>query len=233
VTGDWVFVIGPARTGTTLVAWLLNLHPECICLSDTGIVQCFDQAIHPPEARRGDMCRVRWTTQRQIDAGQDEAIPYRGWPLPLLRHAVNAVDGDELVRRCCGAVRSLYPEVPLFGDKWPGYCFMWRRVLELFPECRIVVTERDFEATVRSLLRQEWAFPALQEPGERRQAIEANARDQLEAVSGCAADVGVRLEDLNADPEGQVERLIQGVGLEWEQYPIERAVHQVRHGKLN
>lgn len=228
-TDGWFFVIGPARTGTTLVAHLLNLHPDCTCLNDTGIVQCFDEAISPPNGR-DTVARVRWTNPEDISSGAAEEIHYTGWPLPQLTRGTQAITADDFVRAACDGLRGLYPRTKWFGDKWPGYVANWQRVLVCFPDAVIIRTERDVDATVESLLRTAWAYPGL-DVSERRRLVEKTVRYQRDCAVKCPANCVVDLEQLNAEPRVGIQHLLDALPLSAHEYPWTEALVQFEDGR--
>ena len=64
----WLFVVGPGRTGTSLVAWLLSQHPDCRIMSDTRIAW-WTTLVYTPALVDG-ATRVAFSTTRALEAGE-------------------------------------------------------------------------------------------------------------------------------------------------------------------
>jgi hypothetical protein len=219
----WLFVTGVPRSGTTLAAWLLNQHPMCAVLMETMFPIHLLHAFRPPVPIKWGCADMGW--------GEAEQITMMKWSLPRL--SLPSLTQPEprmsqvgLARAMCRTLRNFY-DVPVFGDKCPFYCFHWQELREMFPECCIVVCERDFETAYASYRRQAWACD------ETDEKIREYMEQAQETIAGCPDVVKVRLERLEADPETEITSLLQSLGLSISDYPMDVAVDQVLHGKLN
>lgn len=214
---QWIFVAGMIRSGTTLAMTLLNFHPHCRILSETGLPLNLWRAVCPPpdEASLEPAHAEFWRD------GDERHLVL--WNLTRLRlHA----SPEEIVRAICRAVRSLLPPFALFGDKLPDYCLHWELLRRLFPECRIVICDRDIEATVASVLRQPWNSLT---PDEVRSWLLMNRSSALR----CPDALWMKLEELEADPQGEITRLLAYAGLDAKWYDWQAAIDQVKSGRVS
>lgn len=162
-----LFVGGAPRSGTALVMYLLNLHPDCELLGE----------IHPSVAELTEMSR-------------------RARPGLLV------------------------------GDKSPLYSRTWPQLRAAFPACQLVFTYRDFDAIVTSIMRQTWA-------PETKEWCERDVRERLAIMEKCPRCLRVTLEELEADPQPQIVRLLEYVGLSLAKYDLALGADVVRNGDVN
>lgn len=221
---EWVFVTGMPRSGTTLAAWLLNRHPDCCILIETGFGTQILEALQPPVDDDQGYCGVQWRGHTQTTEGS--------WLLKRLCHPQQGQrdtppTAEELARSMCEALRAHWP-VRCLGDKSPGYCFQWQALRAVFPACRLVVCDRDLDAAARSVARQSWA-PA----GRDHEGLCQWLRSYRQAVADCPETFRLVLEELEQDPRGRLGELLAYVGLEPDRYDMDAAVAQVRTGRVN
>jgi len=221
---EWIFVTGMPRSGTTLAAYLLNLHPECCVLVETGFPAHIAEALEPPIDMDDGYCSVEWRGQM--------LTAVTNWQLARLSSEGQAKRAHlpevaALTVAMCNAVRSFWP-ARLFGDKSSAYCFHWQKLRGLFPGCRIVVCDRDLEATARSVARQSWA-PDCADHEQLLQRLQSYRN----AIIECPDILRLKLETLEANPELSLTGLLEGLELATGCYDMETAVWQVRHGRVN
>lgn len=218
----WLFVIGPARHGTSLVAWLLNHHPDCVCMKDTHIVRAMSYIYQPPGFTIGRANRVAFADHEAVARG--DKPKWRGCAPPYLlpRH----MSHDAFVRETCEGIRRAAGDPPVFGDKAPAYCHMWKDLLRIFPEATIVRCTRGFDAALESWVRTSFIMPLAQGPDREAQCRGLMARERA-AVADCPCVREVSLEALEASAEEEITALLNAVGLPVETYDMKRAVQQV------
>jgi hypothetical protein len=117
------------------------------------------------------------------------------------------------------------PEGGVFGDKSPSYCEKWRQLKQEFPKCRFVMTSRDYEETVQSVLRQDWG---CDDPGAREWVHRC-----ILSLDGIQDALHVSLETLNEDLRQGTGLLLDWVGLDHESYPWDAALEYVRTTRIN
>lgn len=112
--------------------------------------------------------------------------------------------------------RVLHRELTRHGksvvvNKTPGDAFRWRRILECWPDARFIFLLRHPAAIADSLAR---AHP---ERAARR--VEQGVLRHVVAVERARAKHGgltVRYEDITIDPEKEMKRVCEFIGVEWE-----------------
>lgn len=134
MSGVPFFIVGSARSGTTLLRVILNAHPEVTV---------------PPESR---FVTELWREQDEVDVTRfltalDEHRQFRSWNLPL--DDVRAHLGDATRVPYVTAVEAVYAAYAAragksrWGDKTPRYVEQIPLLNRLFPECRFVHLVRD------------------------------------------------------------------------------------------
>jgi hypothetical protein len=96
-----------------------------------------------------------------------------------------------------------------FGDKTPAHAFVLPALLQAYPHARVVHVVRDPRDVVASLARMPWASSSL--------LLNAlYTRASVHGVLSCRADprvLSLRLEDLLADPDVSLRRLLRHLQL--------------------
>lgn len=197
-----LFVIGVARSGTTLLRWMLEEHPRIAIPEESHwIVDLAD-------------CRDRWSPQRQEQVLTEILTnpKYRRWWMSEheLRAAVRgrASSYSALV----AVVFGVYAErqgKPRWGDKTPWYATHIDLLDELFPDAVFVHVIRDGRDVAASLAEVGDRDPI--EAAQYWRDIVSRARDAGMRL-GAARYCQIRLEDLVAEPETTLRRLCAAVG---------------------
>ena len=193
----WAFVTGPPRSGTTMMAALLSRHPSCVILQETHFPLCFAAAF--------DLAVGRSEGSRSISWREPYGLEGQGWTLPSL---LNYGHGDrglgilrgEAVRALCWAVRAFWPKAVVFGDKSPAYCFHWPLLRFLFPDCYVIVMQRDPEECIDSLYRVGWQ----RGPREETRVLVERYRA---AIADCPEQIAVDFETARDHPTAAVEEV--------------------------
>jgi hypothetical protein len=186
------FLVGPLRTGSSLLSRCIDDHPDAICLCESEI----NRALFPPYA----IARHVWRMQEHGLDGQplmelldtrrqDNVGDWLGWysaALPLLSR------------------RYGKPDVRALGDKSPDFFTAPALVEAISASARLIYTVRDPRAILRSIFRQTDSTPA--EKAERWEFLKANIRcwrphwDRPNLLT-------VRYEDLVRDPVATMARV--------------------------
>jgi Sulfotransferase family len=195
----FVFVVGCARSGTTLLRVMLDRHPL--------------MAI-PPESHFL-VPLWRWRRRYDRDGGFDldrwrkdllTFYRFRDWGLALdlvedRLSGLKTIDFSEAVRR----VYALYAEAskkPRYGDKTPPYLLRMPLIAQLFPEARFLHIVRDGRDVAASLVEQ-MGHPRLSEAADYWGYRILAARRTGSAL-GPERYREVRYERLVQDPEGEL-----------------------------
>lgn len=129
---DWFFVVNYPRTGSTVVARLLNAHPQIYCGLEHQVMPLFMSVL-----------------------GSHLLMP------PELWHSVRYSKRIEItptnIRRLMDAWRSCVSDRPIFGDKGEMYFERYGTACsKVFPGSRTVLTVRDVLDTLASYSGQSW-----------------------------------------------------------------------------
>jgi Sulfotransferase family len=204
-------VVGCPRSGTSLLAVMLDSHPQLAIPPETSFLAALASTPGASTDARRDF--FNWVTA--------DRIPISNW-------SDFGLDRDVLWRRLASiepftvsaglrAFYALYAEgqgKPRYGEKTPGYVFMLPQIAALLPEAHFIHVIRDPGDTALSW-RKTWFAPSkdLRVLGsEWRKHVEAGRR----ARALVPRYLEVRFEDLVRDPEGELKRLCAYLALPWD-----------------
>jgi tetratricopeptide (TPR) repeat protein len=193
-----IFVTGMPRTGTTLVERILSSHSA---VASAGETNHFAQAMRRATGLKG---------AAMIDG-------------PLIDAAAGA-DPAEIGRGYVGAVRAIQELQGRFVEKQPFNALLASHIVRALPEARVIMLRRHPADVVLSSYRQDFA----QTGGllDYTFSLETTARYvvRFDAMARVFADrlprdryLEVAYEDVVADLEGQVRRLLDFCGLPFEE----------------
>lgn len=186
-----VFVFAPIRSGSTLLRMLLGSHSQ----------------LHAPHELHLRGVKVHLVKRNSVKAmnelGLDEAaLEYLLWDRVLDR---------ELQRS--GKKHIV--------NKTPSDVFMWRRIVECWPDARFIF-----------LLRHPLAVARSRQAYHSNQDLETNAAKvlgymtALEEARRELPGLTVRYEEVTADPEEATRRMCTFLGLQWEPGMLEYGRHE-------
>jgi tetratricopeptide (TPR) repeat protein len=191
-TSGHVFVLGFARSGTTLIEAILARHPQVVALDERD---CFsDQAKALLSSAAG--------IERLSVLGPDEIGPLRDsyW---------------EKVRSCCGPTAGR-----VFVDKWPFNSRRLALIARLFPDAGVLFAVRDPRDVVLSCFRRSFVmnsdtfeFLTLDDCARyysQVMELAKHSRDKLPLQLRA-----VRYEDLVGDFDATVRAICDFVGIGW------------------
>ena len=199
------FVVGVARSGTTLLRLMLDAHPQLAIPPETHfipkVVKACEQGGDPHQRVFELLTRHRRWPDYQLDANELRERLERLHPLTA---------GDAL-----RAFYGLYAErqgKPRWGDKSPSYLRRMRRVASALPEARFVHLVRDGRDVALSQVEVDFGPDAVAD----------SARDWAEGIDRARRQarrlrhyLELRYEDLVADPETVVRRVCEFIELPW------------------
>jgi hypothetical protein len=203
-------VVGCPRSGTSLLAVMLDSHPELAIPPETSFLAIVTTLQGPPEAVRQGFFDVvtaaRITISNWADFGIDKDALWRRL------QAIEPFTVDAGVR----AFYALYAEgegKPRYGDKTPGYVLFMPQISAMLPEAHFIHVIRDPGDTALSW-RKTWFAPSqdFRVLGEAwRNHVEAgrHARNLVPRY------VEVRFEELVLHPERELKRLCAYLSLPW------------------
>jgi hypothetical protein len=198
------FVVGVARSGTTLLRLMLDAHPDLAIPHETHFIPAAIALEDSGPASR--------------EAFHELLTTYPTWkdlatPAPALWQALVDVEPFSVAE----GLRSFYRLYARrrgkrrLGDKTPPYCLRLAAIRRILPEARAVHIVRDGRDVALSL-RPLWFAPGKDMASLARQWSSqiAEARRQGEIAGGY---LEARFESLIANPEGELQRICRHVEL--------------------
>ncbi len=212
------FIVGFQRSGTTLLRLMLDNHPDLAVPLDTvGLWARYEERL----AEYGSLDSEAAARRLIGDLLAEERI--RLWETPL------TVDGVLAHRRRAGfagimeAFHLAYAAARgkrAWGDKDPGNMERIDQLNRWFPDCRIIHIIRDGRDACLSQTRQDFGFDDLFECALAwREQVEWVRR--IGGILGPARYAEVRYEDLVAEPETELRRLTDFLGVSWQPAMLE------------
>lgn len=224
-------IVGSPRSGTTLLRFILDAHPDLAIPPETGFLAIGQQLVRDGADRE--------IFFRRVTAYPDEAPAWGDFGL----------DAQEFLTRLRGLDPYSVPEgfrlfyrmyaarfgKPRWGDKTPLYGLHLQSIQTLLPEARFIHLIRDGRDASLSL-RRCWFSP-----GDDMRVLadywRLNILATREQAKGAPHYLEVRYEDLVREPENVVRRICSFIDLPFDaamlRYP-ERALgrlgeHRARH----
>lgn len=193
-----IFVIGSARSGTTMLRLMLDSHARISSGEETHFLQQMEPVV-------GKQWRLL----------EPYGFP-RGYWIERLRHLYGDFQAEYAARR--GKVR--------WADKDPANTLILSFVEELFPDAQHIHLIRDGHDVVASH-RDRWGYRSAARAARgawRRYVLAARA---FGATIGPSRYTEVRYEALVADPEHELRRIMTFLGEPWDPATLafDRAEH--------
>jgi hypothetical protein len=220
-----VFVVGAPRTGTTLVREILNRHPRIYLFDEVH----FFERVWDDRQHLGDLKAPLSQTQailrlREIvrDFGPDsqvaQVLTIEEYRRRLLGEGRRYATLLRILLRAGAELRG----AEIWGDSSPQDVLYLPTILEWYPNARIVALVRDPRGFLSSYKnyyrRREPTYRERYNPLTNSILWRSYMRAVLEAERSPASSSVLRLryEDLTADPEAEVRRLCDHVGVEFD-----------------
>lgn len=204
------FLLGAARSGTTLLRLVLDRHPRLSI---------------PPESHFLLPLLERFPIDRPLDTAEARLAAdliaghrrFADWPVDAakLRAAFSALAPCPLAALVDRVFRLAIAPTgkPRWGDKTPAYTPYWRHLAALFPEARLLHLVRDGRDVAASLERLGWHGRGVYGRARYWRSRAAAAARSL-ARLGPGRCLVVRYEDLVLETESTVERICGFLGEE-------------------
>ncbi len=204
------FCIGSAKSGTTLLARVLDQHPDVACIWES-------YAFHPRSgASIFNPASGSWGRHgfSESDVRRWSAI-WRAEPRSFVRRALRKITGRTFL--AAGCFRRTMPEAlgdfaqrcgaHVVGDKWPWYVDHLEDVLAVFPEARYIWNVRD----PRGLWNSAQRFKGRQRGDELLQRM-LDADRRVASYVDRPNFLTLRYEDLVGEPEATCRLLFEFLG---------------------
>ena len=212
--GRPLFVGGCPRSGTTLLQVMLDMHPDLAMPRETNFIR----DLYWRRARFGDLrdpanrrAAAQWIFSDREHLTR-RLLHRRLTPEEAIREiAASPPTIGSIIERC---VRLHDPDAPRWGDKRPAYSGFIGPLLAMFPDAQYVNVVRDPRGVVASQLAMGWDNPEIVVPAAVvRWEFSAARTDHFARRLRPDQLLDVRYEDLVADPQAQVERILRFAGL--------------------
>ena len=201
------FVVGVARSGTTLLRLMLDAHPDLSIPPETHFLLKLSQYSANVDPVAEGLDRIITSHFAFVDMG-------------ISREELLALWNDLPERSLTEALRALYRHYAAqrgksrWGDKTPVYTSLVGWLLSTFPEARIIHLVRDGRGVAAS--RRNLRFGPG--PSIRAQALDWSRKIRVARAQGHGHPryVEVRYEELVREPESVLEQLARVLRLEYD-----------------
>jgi hypothetical protein len=224
------FIVGSPRSGTTLLRFMLDAHPELAIPPETGFLR-FARELEGEgqgEEIRGKLFALVVSFPPSAPAWEDFGISSEE-----LRKRLEALDPFTVA----DGVRLFYRmyaerfDKPRWGDKTPLHCREMPWIEELLPEAHFIHLVRDGRDASLSL-RRTWFSPGSDVETLARYWLE-NVEAAREGGAAVRHFLEVRYEDLVAKPEPVLRRICDFLDLAYRdemlRYPERAALRLAEH----
>ena len=209
------FLIGAARSGTTLLAAMLAAHPEMTMVSETGFVPKLAETIRSEPVTVERVVKTMAAARPLEELGVDEA--------EMLRRLERLDDVKAApVLRCFYELIAERGGTTRWGDETPSYLKRMRRIQRALSEAHFIHIVRDGRDTAAAKPGELDSGTAIT-IGERWQKKVVSARQQEHLMDHF---LEVRYEELIADTEPVLRRVCEFIELPFDEAmvdPPERA----------
>jgi hypothetical protein len=204
--GDPIFILCAGRSGSTLLRFLLDAHPDLAC---------------PPETRLPWLCTqlaAAWSVieDAPMPPGTAGAAPVPAPVISGLRQSLTPLMTSYLARhgkkRYCDKSLGGAQHAGLLRQVWPGAAFicLYRHPMDMIAS--------GIEASPWGMGSYGFESYVASSPGNIVAALARYWADYTRAIMTAEAELGesclpVRYEDLVTDPEGQAARLFEFAGV--------------------
>lgn len=201
-------IVGCPRSGTSLLAVMLDAHPQLAVPPETAFLQHLTRLDTPPASLARQFVQIVTANRTPISNWSDFGL-----------------DGEEFARRIfaiepfslTAGTRAFYEmyaasqRKPLAGEKTPDNIFVMREIAALLPEAHFIHVLRDPRDTALSW-RKTWFAPS-QDFSVLGQAWRHHVGAGRTAGAGLPHYIETRYEDLVLRPQAELPRLCEFLSL--------------------
>ncbi|WP_375484962.1 sulfotransferase [uncultured Jatrophihabitans sp.] len=214
-----IFVVGYARSGTTLLSVMLHAHPRIAMPPETR----FLLSVYDNRASFGDLGRE--DNRRRLAVSITEDVRFGDLKLDRDRLVDEIVAAPPTVGSAAGTVWRAFARShgkARWGEKRPAY---WQRmdvILRLFPNAQFVHLVRDGRACVASLKTVDW-YPFASRTAMTAWSLAEARLTRLGRRLPAGSYHHLRYEDLLADPRRELEALCGFLGEDFDEGMLQYA----------
>lgn len=212
-----IFLVGVARSGTTLLRLMLDAHPELAIPPETHFIPQVIRACRG-ENPHAEAFEVITTHRRWPDFGLDAERLRAGFG----RH--RTLTAGDALREFYGLYASQHGK-HRWGDKSTNYVRKMKPIARALPEARFVHLIRDGRDVALSLVAVHFGPQSVVDAAEKWSGEIAKARRQGRRLPHYTE---VRYEELIADPEPVLRRICEATELPWNEAMLD---YQERAGE--
>ncbi|WP_375490370.1 sulfotransferase [uncultured Jatrophihabitans sp.] len=199
-----IFLVGCARSGTTLLSTMLHAHPRIAMPPETR----FLVPAYYGRARFGDL-QLPENRRALAESITGKGSKFRDLGLNRKRTVQAIVDGPPTIGSAFGIIWQEFASdrgKARWGEKRPAYWETLDAVRRLFPDAQIIHLVRDGRACAASLKKVDWWRSGV--PGAAASWVLSNrVLDRLGRKLPAHSYYYLRYEDLLADPRGELTAL--------------------------
>lgn len=207
------FCIGAAKTGTTILARLLDQQPDVACLWEGFLLRPdHTSSVLNPE---GKSWRRHGFSEAQVREWNERAtsrMTVDGKTIRAMRH-------PPIVREIIAEVLDSFgseTSSTFVGDKWPDYHRHLKLMLRAFPDAKLLYNVRD----PRGVWNSGQTFRG-REDGDKVLANMLAVDDVVRPYLDDDRFMALRYEDLIANPVETMSRVAEFIGFTWDPDAIE------------
>lgn len=209
------FIVGAPRSGTTMLRFMLDAHPELAIPPETGFFTAIDRVVAQNVAQRGDDAGRRAHFFDTLTHTPPEAPGWGDFGLDAdgFRAALEAIEPFEVGE----GFRTFYRLYAArfgksrWGDKTPLHCMHVEAIARVMPEAHFIHVIRDGRDVALSL-RETWFSPGpeIETQAAFWKLCVSTARAQ---GARCAHYMEVRFEELVQNATAVLERICEFIDL--------------------
>ena len=212
-------IVGSPRSGTTLLRFMLDSHPEMAIPPETGFLLVGEQLTGAGDTLCEQFLDAVTSYPPEAPGWQDFGIPREEFAERLADiRPFSVADGFRLFYRMYAARF----QKPRGGDKTPLYCRHLLSIQRVLPEARFVHIIRDGRDAAVSL-RQRWFSPGHDIETQARYWLD-NVLSARRHAAECRHYLELRYEDLVRTPEHTLRRICDFVDLPF--HPLILSYHE-------
>jgi len=201
-----IFIVGVARSGTTLLRLMLDAHPDLAIPPETHFIPRVIRACRTGDDAHAAALKAITSHRRWPDFGLDAEVLRERFA------AHRRLSAGDAMREFYGLYAAKHQKTR-WGDKSTNYVRRMRPISRILPEARFVHLIRDGRDVARSLVAVHFGPDSVPAAAKKWSAEIRKARRQGPRLPGY---LELRYEDLIDDPEAVLRRVCEATELPWD-----------------